>query len=457
MARTPRETVEEFFERMGDPDERGPSASCSPTTRSSRSRERGLRGRTPRRRFSRSSNRATSARARRSASGPSTAIASSVRGPSTASTTTASGSRTCGTSTSTRSARARSAGWTCTTTSRSRGGRGVSDASNEETADRVGVLFALRDEPALVVRAEQLGTRRVGRGGTGEVGVRQAGALGGPHRADRARDGDRQRVLADAGRDRAGGRDPRRALGRPRGPRARRRPPGRRRGVPRRGVRAPLPRMAEYIELVRRYLRGDPEGYDGEFFSPSRTAFWEAFAPERASIPIYNGALGPGNVRLTGQFADGWVPNLYPDSQFKEAKGGSPTARPAATGTRRRSTWRCTCSLRSTKTPSARVGPRPNTLPTTCATSRGTTTAPPWRRGSKTSSTRSGTPLDGRRRGASRDRAPRSPRGRRDSRGGAGPTGPPPRDRRRPPDRPGPAGSDREWVERTLEAFAPSR
>jgi len=67
--------------------------------------------------------------------------------------------------------------------------------------------------------------------------------------------------------------------------------------------------MAEYIELVRRYLRGDPEGYDGEFFSPSRTAFWEAFAPERASIPIYNGALGPGNVRLTGQFADGWVPN----------------------------------------------------------------------------------------------------------------------------------------------------
>jgi len=45
MARTPRETVEEFFERMGDPDERGPSASCSPTTRSSRSRERGLRGR----------------------------------------------------------------------------------------------------------------------------------------------------------------------------------------------------------------------------------------------------------------------------------------------------------------------------------------------------------------------------------------------------------------------------
>lgn len=81
----------------------------------------------------------------------------------------------------------------------------------------------------------------------------------------------------------------------------------------------PLPRMAEYIQLVRRYLRGDPEGFDGEFFSPSRSSFWEAFEPERASVPIYNGALGPGNVRLTGEFADGWVPNLYPDSQFAEA------------------------------------------------------------------------------------------------------------------------------------------
>jgi len=221
----------------------------------------------------------------------------------------------------------------------------------------------------------------------------------------------------------------------------------------------PLPRMAEYIELVRRYLRGDPEGYDGEFFSPSRTAFWEAFAPERASIPIYNGALGPGNVRLTGQFADGWVPNLYPDSQFKEAKGW--LADGAARGDRDPASIDVAMYVLTAvdEDPErARVGPRPNTLPTTCATSRGTTTAPPWRRGSKTSSTRSGTPLDGRRRGASRDRAPRSPRGRRDSRGGAGPTGPPPRDRRRPPDRPGPAGSDdREWVERTLEAFAPSR
>lgn len=82
----------------------------------------------------------------------------------------------------------------------------------------------------------------------------------------------------------------------------------------------PLARMREYIELVGRYLRGEPDGFDGEFYSPDRTSFWAAFDPVRAEIPIYNGALGPGNVRLTGQFADGWLPNLYPESQFREAQ-----------------------------------------------------------------------------------------------------------------------------------------
>ncbi|GGL67533.1 LLM class flavin-dependent oxidoreductase [Halocalculus aciditolerans] len=82
----------------------------------------------------------------------------------------------------------------------------------------------------------------------------------------------------------------------------------------------PLPRLAEYVELVRRYLSGTPEAFDGEFFTPARTSFWDAFEPERADVPIYNGALGPGNVRLTGEYCDGWLPNLYPREQFAEAK-----------------------------------------------------------------------------------------------------------------------------------------
>ncbi|UWM54496.1 LLM class flavin-dependent oxidoreductase [Salinirubellus salinus] len=89
-------------------------------------------------------------------------------------------------------------------------------------------------------------------------------------------------------------------------------------GVP---FERPLPRMAEYIGLVRRYLAGVDEPFEGEFFSPERTRFWEAFEPVRSTVPIYNAALGPGNVRLTGEYADGWLPYLYPVDRFREAMG----------------------------------------------------------------------------------------------------------------------------------------
>lgn len=79
----------------------------------------------------------------------------------------------------------------------------------------------------------------------------------------------------------------------------------------------PLARMREYIELVRKYLAGDGDSYEGEFFTPERTSFWGQFEPVREEIPIYNAALGPKNVQLTGEFADGWLPNLYPAPQFE--------------------------------------------------------------------------------------------------------------------------------------------
>jgi alkanesulfonate monooxygenase SsuD/methylene tetrahydromethanopterin reductase-like flavin-dependent oxidoreductase (luciferase family) len=89
-------------------------------------------------------------------------------------------------------------------------------------------------------------------------------------------------------------------------------------GVP---FERPLHRMAEYITLVRRYLAGVDEPFEGEFFTPERTSFWDAFEPVRADVPIYNAALGPDNVRLTGEYADGWIPYLYPIDRFREAMG----------------------------------------------------------------------------------------------------------------------------------------
>lgn len=87
-------------------------------------------------------------------------------------------------------------------------------------------------------------------------------------------------------------------------------------GVP---FERPLARLREYVDLLGRYLRGDASTFDGEFYAPARTAFWDGFEPRRTSIPVYNAALGERNVTLTGEVADGWLPNLYPRSRFETA------------------------------------------------------------------------------------------------------------------------------------------
>ncbi|ELZ59651.1 MULTISPECIES: LLM class flavin-dependent oxidoreductase [unclassified Haloferax] len=187
-------------------------------------------------------------------------------------------------------------------------------------SDRTAVLFALRDDPSLVVRAEELGYESAwaaeGQGKTafgklerwavhtGEIGL-ATGIVNVFSRTPAA--------LAAAAATLDDHSDGRAILGL---------------GVAHPGVvetfhgvefDRPLSRLHEYVDLVRRYLRGDADSFDGEFFSPERTSFWDAFDPVREEIPIYNGALGPANVRLTGQVADGWLPNLYPRPQFEEA------------------------------------------------------------------------------------------------------------------------------------------
>lgn len=193
--------------------------------------------------------------------------------------------------------------------------------TRDEGDERTGVLFSLRDDPDLVIRAEDLGYESVwaaeGQGRTAfgklerwaehtdEIGL-ATGIVNVFSRTPAA--------VAQAGATLDAHSGGRAILGL---------------GVAHPGVveefhgarfERPLARMAEYIELVRRYLRGEPDSFDGEFYSPRRTQFWEAFDPVRSEIPIYNGALGPGNVRLTGELADGWLPNLYPKPQFQHAR-----------------------------------------------------------------------------------------------------------------------------------------
>lgn len=76
----------------------------------------------------------------------------------------------------------------------------------------------------------------------------------------------------------------------------------------------PLRRVHETIDITRSILDGGMLEYEGELFDlgpyPVDTE------PAQGSVPIYNAALGPANRRLTGQFADGWMPVLTPKSEF---------------------------------------------------------------------------------------------------------------------------------------------
>jgi F420-dependent oxidoreductase-like protein len=71
-----------------------------------------------------------------------------------------------------------------------------------------------------------------------------------------------------------------------------------------------LQRTREYVEVVRLILAGDEIDYDGQVFALH--AFSLDFKPPRRSVPIYIAALGPANVRLTGEVGDGWLP-IFPN------------------------------------------------------------------------------------------------------------------------------------------------
>jgi F420-dependent oxidoreductase-like protein len=82
------------------------------------------------------------------------------------------------------------------------------------------------------------------------------------------------------------------------------------------GVRftAPLAATRETIEIVRSIARGDRVTHDGQVFQlplpggPGR-ALRSMLPP--VPVPIYVAALGPRNLELTGELADGWIGNAF--------------------------------------------------------------------------------------------------------------------------------------------------
>ena len=80
------------------------------------------------------------------------------------------------------------------------------------------------------------------------------------------------------------------------------------------GVRftKPLQRTREYVAIVRMALARQRVTFDGEFFTlplpdgPGK-ALTLTVHPVREHIPIYLAAIGPKNLELAGEIADGWL------------------------------------------------------------------------------------------------------------------------------------------------------
>jgi F420-dependent oxidoreductase-like protein len=78
----------------------------------------------------------------------------------------------------------------------------------------------------------------------------------------------------------------------------------------------PLTRTREYVEIVRRILaREEPLDFQGEEYQipiPGGTGLGKPLKlilhPLRPRIPVYLAAIGPKNIELAGEIADGWLP-----------------------------------------------------------------------------------------------------------------------------------------------------
>lgn len=95
----------------------------------------------------------------------------------------------------------------------------------------------------------------------------------------------------------------------------------------------PIQRTREYIEIIRLALSGQRVDYQGQFFKLN--GFRLHVQGVRPNIPIYVAALGPQNVRLTGELADGWLPtyfslNAWPSFRDVLAQGATAKGRDLA-------------------------------------------------------------------------------------------------------------------------------
>jgi alkanesulfonate monooxygenase SsuD/methylene tetrahydromethanopterin reductase-like flavin-dependent oxidoreductase (luciferase family) len=77
----------------------------------------------------------------------------------------------------------------------------------------------------------------------------------------------------------------------------------------------PLGRIEEYLEIVRRAMRGEKLQFDGRYFTAH--GFKMAFKPGKTPIPVFLAAFGPKMSRLAGKITDGVLINMANPEQIR--------------------------------------------------------------------------------------------------------------------------------------------
>jgi F420-dependent oxidoreductase-like protein len=72
----------------------------------------------------------------------------------------------------------------------------------------------------------------------------------------------------------------------------------------------PLQRTREYVDIIRMTLRRDRVVYDGQTVKLDM-GLKLINHPVRSEIPIIIASLGPKNLEMTAEIADGWMPTLF--------------------------------------------------------------------------------------------------------------------------------------------------
>jgi F420-dependent oxidoreductase-like protein len=98
---------------------------------------------------------------------------------------------------------------------------------------------------------------------------------------------------------------------------------------------APLGRTREYVDIVRMALRRETVAYEGKHWTlplpdgPGK-ALKMTIHPVRAHLPVYLAAVGPKNVELAGEIADGWLAVFFSPEHSADLLGSLTAGRTRA-------------------------------------------------------------------------------------------------------------------------------